>query len=59
MVSLLAVLLCSHLISIYHHHRVVGAFHLAQAGVAKVLFPIGVCEIEYYCKNIRTIQIAL
>ena len=51
MVSLLAVLLCSHLISVYHH-RVVGAFHLAQAGVAKGFFTIGVCEVGMLCKHI-------
>mgnify|MGYP003303386428 FL=1 len=36
-----AVLLCSHFVSVYHHQGVVGAFHLAQAGVAKVLFTVG------------------
>ena len=47
-----AVLLCSHFVSVYHHQGVVGAFHLAQAGVAKVLFPIGVCEVGMLCKHI-------
>ena len=45
-------LLLIHLVALYHHYRVICAFHLAQSGVAKVLFAVGIYKFGMFRKNV-------